>query len=99
MLLHEKAMDRPSGEIAGAPNTRTSWPVHNSVPFPLESFQMLSLVPLEVTYNWYAELTRGANPLLVLNETRTGAAASLPGSEICKRHKDRLGLATVSTSR
>jgi len=86
----------PSGEIAGPPKTRTPCPLHNSVSFWLANFQILSPVPVAVTYTRKSEPGRGEKPALVLNEIF--AAGGIPVREFVSgsRQSVFLGLASVS---
>src|SRR6516165_8636032 len=94
-------MERPSSEIAGPPKTRATRPLHNSVVVSLESFQILSLVPVVETYRRYFGPSRGEEAVLVVREIRAGADTSVGAREsaIRKRQSVFFGVASVATRR
>src|SRR5258707_15507119 len=78
---------------------RAPTPFHNSVPVPLATFQILSLVLVAETYRRKSGPSRGEDPVLVVNEIRTGADVAAGESPIGKRHRVLFGLATVRIRR
>src|SRR5258707_8548857 len=78
---------------------RAPTPFHNSVPVPLATFQILSLVLVAETYRRKSGPSRGEDPVLVVNEIRTGADVAAGETPLGKRPKGLLGLATVRIRR
>ena len=81
----ENAIYRPSGEIAGPPKTCAPRPLHNSLPAPLASFQMLSLVPLSRKHTEdNPDRGAGRTPYWYVSGIRAASTTSAGESEIAQ---------------